>query len=229
MKTIILTDFDKALISELRDCGYNTLTFTKAKGFDGFLGYHTDLFFLRINNTLFVSDAVVFNNKSISTEIIKVHSVSQGYPFEAGLNCLYINNKIFCNTKTIHPQVKKFAEQHGIQMIHTNQGYTKCSVAVVGENAAITEDVGLYKTLIENGVDILLVEKGYVQLVGYDYGFIGGASIYDSLNQTVFFFGDINAVPYSQNIYNFCEKHKTKVVCLIKDKPLTDYGSAILL
>ncbi len=228
MKRLIITDFDKQLTDELKTRGYDVCTFSKAKGFKGFLGHHTDIFFLLIDNTLFVSDAVEIDDVD-NRNIVKISGIKEGYPLEAGLNCLYMGRKIFCNTKTVLPEVKDYAEKNGICTVHTNQGYTKCSAAIAGENAVITEDKGLYDVLKNEGVDVLLIEKGHVELQGYNYGFIGGASFFDNNTKILYFFGDIDKTPYAEKVYDFCKKQGVKVISLMKDKHLTDYGSAILM
>jgi hypothetical protein len=57
-----------------------------------------------------------------------------------------------------------------------NQGYAKCSTAIVGESWLITADTSIHAAAHAAGLDPLLVRPGYIDLPGYEYGFIGGAS-----------------------------------------------------
>ena len=58
----------------------------------------------------------------------------------------------------------------------------------------------------QNGIDTLLISEGHVDLPGYSYGFIGGASAKISSNE-VFFFGNIEAHRNYNEIHEFLKKH----------------------
>jgi hypothetical protein len=61
-------------------------------------------------------------------------------------------------------------------IIDVKQGYTKCSVLPVSNNAFITDDISIYNQCVSFGIDVLYVGKGDVSLPGYNYGFIGGCA-----------------------------------------------------
>ena len=75
---------------------------------------------------------------------------------------------------------------------------------------------------------VLLIKKGYVSLDGYDYGFIGGASVYIKDKKTLLFFGDITAHPDYSAIKDFCERKGVKID-YIKGIKLTDIGGAVFI
>ena len=62
----------------------------------------------------------------------------------------------------------------GLELIPVKQGYAKCSLCIVSENAVITADEGLAYTLCRAGLDVLKIIPGCIRLPGYGYGFIGG-------------------------------------------------------
>lgn len=62
----------------------------------------------------------------------------------------------------------------GLTWIEVKQGYTACSVAMVNANSAITSDSSIADKLRKHGLQVLLIEPGYIMLPGYPYGFIGG-------------------------------------------------------
>ena len=107
--------------------------------------------------------------------------------------------------------------------INVKQGYSKCNICPVAENAVITEDAGIYKKL-SGFMDVLLIEPGHVALQGYGYGFIGGAAGLIG-DKKLYFNGRIDQLPDYERIMLFLEKHSVKAVT--EDYPLTDIGSVI--
>lgn len=229
MKKIIITNYDKKLLEALKGEGYEPLCFEGIKLFDSFLRYHTDIFYCNIKDTLFVSDLADSSFLRDVKNLLTVTTVKEGYPYEASLNCFSIDKFLVCNKLVVSGEILNFAQKNNMDVIHVNQGYAKCSVATVGEKAVITEDDGIEQALLNRGIQVLKIPKGTVSLKGFDYGFIGGSSFYDSSKKTVYFFGDIELNPYAKEIMDFCNKQGTDVVSLLKKTTLNDYGSAVLL
>ena len=156
------------------------------------------------------------------------HTISQNpsreYPHDVALNCALIGTSIIANTKYCADEIKLFAAENGLSLLHTNQGYTKCSTVVVSDNAIITSDASIAAIARENGIDTLTINSGGVALPPYEYGFIGGASGTDE--QNVFFCGDIEAHSEAAEIRAFCKKHQKDIVCLSKNT-LFDVGTVM--
>lgn len=149
------------------------------------------------------------------------------YPHDIALNFLALEGYIFGRTDFADPLVLKNAAEQKAELVKVNQGYARCSVLVVGEKAAITEDESLFKALSEKEIDVLKLERGYVTLEGYDCGFIGGAGGKIS-KDTVAFFGDCSLHPQWREIEAFLSKHQCKSVFLTRE-PLADYGGFVSL
>ena len=111
--------------------------------------------------------------------------------------------------------------------IDVKQGYCKCSVLIVSENAVISDDIAICEKLKNNGFDTLLVEKGDIHLEGHPYGFIGGASGKIS-KDTVVFFGDISSHRDFEKISDFLYKHGCDYICTDKGV-LRDIGGFVSL
>jgi hypothetical protein len=112
--------------------------------------------------------------------------------------------------------------QHKI-LINVKQGYTKCSTAIISNNAVMTSDKGIAKALSTNGIDVLLLPPGDILLPGLDYGFIGGTcGMIDE--RTIAFFGDLYKYAWGHEVLKFLEKHKVHPIFLGKGK-LIDRGS----
>ena len=135
---------------------------------------------------------------------------------------------MIANTRSLDKKVVAHCERQGYHLIHVNQGYAKCSCAVIADNALITADNGIYNSLSEYKIDVLKIRQGRVALDGADYGFIGGASGLDITNgkRTIFFTGDIKTHPDYLRIKAFCQKHDTAIISLTENK-LTDIGGLL--
>ena len=196
------------------------------------LNYHTDLFLLNTGNNLIIIDEsqkeniVNFLTIGYTVRIIS-QRVSSPYPSDSILNCVFLNDKLICNKAVVCEEVLNIAENLNYKIIDVKQGYSKCSICVLNDNAIITDDESIYKSTQLNQIDSLLISKGSVQLKGFDYGFIGGCTGLIDKNKLLFN-GDINYHKDCNKILDFLSKHSIKPE-IIENKPLTDIGSIIPL
>lgn len=176
--------------------------------------HHIDLQLVKVKNRWFSED-------DISAKL------ADKYPLDVPLNVASLGNTLICNPKTCAKEILIFAKEEGMAIINVNQGYTKCSTLIVDDHAIITEDESIYKAVLDSDEDIdaLLIKKGYVSLPGYDYGFIGGASV--TISDKVFFFGAIQDHPDYDKIKLFIEQHGKHLVQLSSDKQLLDIGGCV--
>ena len=90
----------------------------------------------------------------------------------------------------------------------------------------ITDDISIYNAVSQyDDIKSLLVEKGSVNILKYDYGFIGGCCGLVDKN-VLLFNGDITSHSDFDKIKNFLYDNEVKYID-IKGKPLTDIGSII--
>ena len=85
----------------------------------------------------------------------------------------------------------------------------------------------MYKVLVDNNIDALLVDKGHIDICGWDYGFIGGASGMIANNKLAFC-GDLSMHPDYEKIVNFSLFHDAECISL-SNRRLMDFGSLILV
>jgi len=143
-------------------------------------------------------------------------------------NCIY--NAVFMGKYFIHnlnytaKELLLYARRAGKELINVSQGYTKCNMAVVSDNAAITSDEGIAKALEQTDIDLLVVTPGHVILKGFPSGFIGGAS--GKVGNKMIFHGDLSSHPDFNRIQGFVEKHHCKLV-YFEQFELEDIGSII--
>ena len=111
-------------------------------------------------------------------------------------------------------------------LIDIKQGYTRCSCAIISNNAFITNDKGIYDALTAQKYDVLLLPYGDIELEGFEYGFIGGTcGLID--NNTMAFFGNLNKYKYGTDVKKFLKKHNVEPVYLY-DGRLIDRGSLLV-
>lgn len=152
--------------------------------------------------------------------------LADNYPLCAGLNACRIGNILVCNQKAIDPALRAFARQKGIELVFNRQGYARCAVCVVSENAAITSDPSVYSAL-KDRIDVLKISAGHIRLADTYDGMIGGCSGMIGENLLAFC-GNIETHPDYKEIQLFLSKHKVRYVCLNNDE-LVDVGSLIPL
>ncbi len=189
---------------------------------------HADMQTLKIDDSIFILNECSDLKKSLDDRNIIICQKSAGnkYPNNVLLNFLYLNRKLYGKISALEPRLKQYCVDNDIEIININQGYARCSTLVIKENAVITSDKSIEKTLKNNGADVLLISSGNIVLDGFDYGFIGGAS--GKLDEsTVVFFGNIKNHPDYNIIENFCEKYNVVIKIISKEIPLTDIGGIV--
>jgi len=187
------------------------------------LNGHADLSLVHIGNNRFFAQRDMFVNLLTNIELIETDvPESTEYPNDAALNVCIFGNRAILNPKTANKQLIKL---YSGRIIKCNQGYTKCSACAVNENAVITDDKGIAEACAENGIDTLTVSKGFVELEGFEYGFIGGAAFKLSACELAFT-GQIENEKEKQRIESFLNKHGVRAVYLTERK-IFDIGSAI--
>ena len=121
-----------------------------------------------------------------------------------------------------------YAQKQKYKIVNVNQGYTKCSVCKVSENAIITADQSIAKAAQAMGIDVLPICEGYISLPPFKHGFIGGASGLCNGLKTLYFCGNINLHKDADAIKAFCKNHNREIVSL-SDEVLFDVGTLIFL
>lgn len=149
------------------------------------------------------------------------------YPGCAAYNVLLLDKMAIFNQKCIDIGLKNVLFDLGYRPVYIKQGFARCSVCVVREDAVITADTGIAAALRMESVDVLLIRPGFISLPGYDTGFLGGASFKIADNMLAFT-GRLDGHPDGDQIFTFLEKYGVCAVTLSK-QPIFDIGSAIPL
>ncbi len=153
--------------------------------------------------------------------------LSKGYENEISFNAVAIGKKLFCNPKHVARQI---LERSDYELCSTRQGYAKCSVIPISDNALITADPSIAKVAQEFGVDTLWVNKQGCELEGYDTGFIGGATSHSPYHpiRELYFCGCIDLHPQAEQIIKFCKEHD-RIPISLTASPLLDTGTVFII
>ena len=184
---------------------------------------HSDIFYTKIDGKMYCAP----NAKYIETNfIIGKKPVRYNYPEDVRYNVCQIGKYVVGS---------KFVDEKIIDKVNVfvKQGYTKCNIAVTGDNSCITSDVGIYEKLKNLGMDVLLLKTDNIGLINKDHllsemhGFIGGASAV--INDTFVLFGDIDYLSEENrnNLLEHIKRHNLKFKDF-KYLKIMDYGGVII-
>ncbi|HSH35278.1 DUF6873 family GME fold protein [Schnuerera sp.] len=230
---IIDGSISKEIKSNLKKLNLNIIPTIPCKEVAEPIAYHPDIVLHPINhNTLIVAPNVFdyYEDKlyGMGIKIIKGETkLDKEYPKDIAYNVARVGDFAVHNFKHTDEKLKYYLKKEKLGFIDVKQGYTKCSMAIVANNAVITADYSMYKKLSNSSIDVLLVKPGYIDLEGYNYGFIGGAT--GKLFKDIFIFsGKLTIHPDKTKITNFVKKYNNKILWL-SDENIIDIGTIISL
>ena len=197
---------------------------------------HADMLIFNIDKNIFCNQDYYLKNKEIFNIIQEYgysiipsnFTVSADYPNDVSLNQGKIGKNIFGHKGACAKSILQYAESQGYVYHSIKQGYAKCSTLILNEKALISADSGIISLASTLNIKNLQIknEINEINLYGYDYGFIGGAStVYE---KNVFFFGDISMHTQGNEISKFCNDNGFIPISFGKEK-LCDIGGAIIL
>lgn len=218
-------------INELTELGIECLTLNKNPLLDDEISCHADM-----NAFNFGNGQVLLNRGSIGESelkkiglepIISTSEISSPYPKDVPLNVAFTGKHIICNSTYTSREIIDFANSNNIEIIYTKQGYSKCNLCIVNENAVITEDKGLASLLKNYQYNVLLISSGDIYLSDAHCGFLGGASCKIS-NDKMYFSGNLSKHRDYESIVKFLDLYNVKPI-YNKSRRLTDFGGIIQL
>ncbi len=219
---------DQALINYMKTRG-TVILVPKDERFDPRISSHPDLVISILDDTLIIDENAPFQIfrqlDALGVPFIMGNSrLAPVYPQDIAYNAVITKNYLIHNLEYTNSLLLLHSKNTNKTLLPVKQGYTKCSTVVVSEDALITSDEGIYKAA-KDLMNVLLIQPGYVNLDGFDYGFLGGASA--SFEDTVVFHGDLSKHPDFLSIQSFVKAaHKNLVY--FENFSLTDIGSVLI-
>lgn len=196
---------------------------------------HSDLLIFKIDNKLVTrksyyrtaKDKIDLICEKCGLELILSDAeAGDKYPNDCGLCAAVSGRNIICIKASADGEILRLADDLGYNLLNVPQGYSKCSCAVLADGAIITADRGIAKNTKGAGIDTLVIAPGHIDLPGYDFGFIGGAT--GLCGNKLYFSGNLNSHPDHKAIEEFAQKHNTECISL-SDEKLYDVGSIFFM
>lgn len=222
--------------STLKSLNYNIIKCPKCSSVSGTIDGHPDIQLNILKNNIIIAqnqiptDFISLLQNLNYRVILTKNSLKIDYPDDIILNAVFTRTLLFHNLRytdenlldNLKANCNKYY-QNELTLVNVKQGYTKCSTAVLGEEAFITSDKGIAKALALYGMDVLLLPAGDIMLPGMNYGFIGGCCglIEDKV---MAFYGDLKEYAFGDQVKQFLKSHKIEYVSLSRGK-LIDRGS----
>ncbi len=230
---IIDARVNEEVIKGLKELKLKVIKTIKCKAVDESIAYHPDIVIHPIDrNTLVIAPEVYdYYNQQLSKygfNIIKGKSfLSKRYPLDISYNVARIGNIAIHRKDSTDIEIKERFRRNGINLIDVKQGYSKCSLALLGNNLGVTSDIPIYNLLKSKGYSVLLVSPGNIDLPGQNYGFIGGA--FGNLSENVVLVsGHLDKHPEGEKIKAFAKENGKKLLFLSNDI-LLDVGTILVL
>lgn len=215
--------------SELNRLGVSAITTQPSLCLPFYERYHPDMQFsyYKKGNAVINQNTPILADKLAGIGVRLSYTYSSNireYPHNIYYNHIVMDNFLICNTKFTDKYVYDYCCLNDFKIINVKQGYTKCSTAIVNNNAIITADISIYNSC-KSYFDVLKIDSGFISLYGYDYGFIGGCC--GKLDKDVLAFtGKISEHKNYNDIKAFLNNHSVNILEL-SNKPLVDIGSII--
>ena len=151
--------------------------------------------------------------------------IGAAYPENIRFNAVCLDRYFIHNLRYTSPALLRQAHELGLHPVNVRQGYTKCNCVVVDGSAVITADRGIVSALKKcPDIDVLPISQGFVNLVKFEYGFLGGAS--GRVGDEIIFNGNMIDHPDHEAIRQFIENRGLRMT-YFPDYPLTDIGSIL--
>ena len=199
---------------------------------------HPDVYYTEVGDTVFCDP----NRFLEGFNCIKGMAEAKGnYPIDIPYNLAIVGKVAVHNFEYTDELLKIYLQKSGYNLVHVEQGYSKCSTCVIGDNACIVSDMGIARKLLDYDVDVLYVSEPDIKLLkrtnkifvdesrmSFEYsemsGFIGGAIV--RLGDEVILFGDVANLINGKKIQKFIESKGLKFH-YFEGLDVIDYGGVI--
>ncbi len=215
-RVIVGADYNTEIYKKLEKLGIEPIFTTKSTNVRQGIQNHADLVYCPLSSDYcLISKGQAELQEKLLTIGYKAEFIDEdlgyNYPNDVWLNCVIIGNHIFYNPETVSRKIRDFVKKSDLTEISVRQGYTKCSIAVVSDDAFITDDISIGSRGVEFGFDVLVISKGDIKLQNFDYGFIGGATG-KIAEDKMLFTGKLEKLSDCDSIKKFLYKHNVEPI-----------------
>ena len=227
-KVIVDYKTDIEAVKTLEDYGFTVIFTKKIETLYNSVDGHADLQITKVNKDIIVcKENFDYYKKQISANIkCGVSELNEKYPFDIAYNAAIFGQYAIHYFQFTDAVLKECIKKNFLFEIDTKQGYSKCNICIVSDNAIITEDENIINNLKTTDIDVLKISKGSVKLNGMNYGFFGGSTgLYDN---KLFLNGELKFHPDNLKIKEFCKKNKVDIIELKKGE-IYDIGSIMFI
>jgi hypothetical protein len=225
---LILTNnnLPQKALEKLRAFGKVILLETKDQVYDA-ISNHPDIFCCQAGEDVIVAPNIPeIVKQQFSASKIKFtlgNKKAEGkYPNTAVYNVVVTENHIIGNKNVMDKSLLNLAKDR--KLIHVKQSYTRCNLLPLPGERFITSDLGIFKQLKNNNVEVLYVEPNGIVLEGFKNGFFGGCC--GVHGNRVFIAGSLSHFPQGDKVKTFLNDLE---IIELYDGPLLDVGSILFL
>ena len=215
---------------KLKSLGYELIEVPTNKNLYTEISSHVDIHVCKVNNSIVLENS--FYNYLNNEEYVRgSSSVYNRYPEDIKYNVCVLGNIAVHDFKHTDPKVLELLKTKNYELINVNQGYTKCSIAVIDENSIILNDKGIYDKLKKCNLNILFLDyEPNIKLLsenGYSEksGFVGG--VISRIDDYVFVSGDLKKIDEKNKIREFIESKNLKIIDF-DGLDIIDYGGIVI-
>jgi hypothetical protein len=227
---IISPDATEEMLAGLVRLGIEPLVIPRTGLVHGPISGHPDLQLFIHGNKAFCHPALapdfLWKLNRHAEVIVCATRLSAAYPGDVPYNVACTGSHAFHHPAAIDTTVRDHLAERGVALCGVSQGYAKCSTCIVGERAVITADASIHQAASSNGLDSLLIAPGSIELPGYGYGFIGGAT--GTAGDMVLITGSLTHHPDYEAMADFVGRHGKRIAPLSRLKAV-DLGTIFIL
>ena len=190
---------------------------------------HPDIFITKaIDTWIIASNTPDFIKEALENHNIKVvegeEPVGEKYPKSSIYNVVCTSTHLIHNFRNTDSIITRTCED--LDLIHVDQGYTRCNLIPLSDDAFISSDKGISKVLDRYGIENIFVDPKGIDLPGFSSGFFGGCcGIFD---QKLFVIGKIDHLAKATELREFITSKNIEIIELY-DGNLFDGGSILFL
>ena len=232
MEPCVIIDprLDEECITNLRHNGFSVIAAPLTDLVDTPVSGHPDI-------QMFIHEKNLFVHPDIDKKFIKSiegyvnviqcsTKLKKNYPDDIPYNIALVGDYAIHRKGFTDKIIQDYLLNCGIDIVDAKQGYAKCSTLIIDDKSIITSDRSINDAAKSVGIDALLISAGFIDLPGYNHGFIGGAS--GSFCGVIYLTGSIDHHPDRAEIESFIES-KNMQLKILSNKRIVDAGSLFFI